>query len=320
MATKTKKPALNELRRRNSVPGRTEARSPFPDLDAAVGSLTKPVPLDQIEPMPGQPRVDFDDDSLAELAASIAERGVLQPIRVKSVALNRYQLVAGERRWRAAARAGLEVIPAFICAPGDPTDEFADALVENILRQDLSDIEIARGLETLMSDWGVDQSEAARRLGFSKTKASRLLATLRLPAEIQSNLRSGLLTLSHVEPLLPPGLTDEQRVALAREALREGLSARQFAHRVGVERAESERRAAEAAGVGETPKRRPRPAARVSAERLAYAQRWSDAAARATGIEVAVTAARGDAYHIKVASHEALAALGEKLGLAPIDL
>ena len=313
MPTRSKaKPALGEaFRRRNSVePPEAGAvpASPFPDIDAAVGSLTKLLPLESIEPMPGQPRGDFDDDALADLAASIAERGVLQPVRVKPLGDDRYQLVAGERRWRASRQAGLEAIPAFICAPGDPTDEFADALVENLLRQDLSDIEVGRGLESLMSDWGVDQTEAAKRLGFSKSKASKLLATLRLPQEIQKNIKNGHLTLDHVEPLLPKGLSDEQRIALAREAIDEGWGSRAFRRRVAEVRAHVD-------GDDDTPGKPRARTAGPPADQVAYAQAFGDALSAATKVDVSVVATRGRGYQIRVASHEGLEEIAKALGL-----
>ena len=327
MPRTAKKPDRDAVfRRRNTTAAPTAGGSPLPDLDAAVAvaahSLGQMIPVDRIREMPDQPRKMFNDDAIHALADSIRERGVLQPIRVKALEDGWWQLIAGERRLRAAKLAQLDTIPAFVCAPGDATDEFADALAENLLREDLNNIEIAEGLQTLIDDWGVSQNEAAKRLGLSKTKASQLIAALRLPEEIQHNLAHGHLSMGHVTVLLPDGLTDEQRIELAREAMREGWPLRRFEQRVRVVRAENEGRAGEDdSDVGEenvAPRRQA--SAPIPPDRLEYAKRWADAASQATNLDLTVTAMRGPGYQIRVSTHEALIELGGKLGFEPVDL
>jgi ParB family transcriptional regulator, chromosome partitioning protein len=158
------------------------------------------VPIDQIEVNPNQPRKVFDFTALDELAASIKSSGVIQPIIVRRVA-GTYQLIAGERRWRAARQAGLDRIPAIV---RDATDaqSIELALVENLLREDLNPIETAQAYQKLLAEFGWIQEELAQRVGKDRTSIANSLRLLRLPDEIQADLRNGRLTMGHARALL----------------------------------------------------------------------------------------------------------------------
>jgi ParB family chromosome partitioning protein len=182
------------------------------------------IPIDQIEVNPNQPRKVFDFTALDELAASIKSSGVIQPIIVRRVS-GFYQLIAGERRWRAARQAGLDRIPAIV---RDATDaqSIELALVENLLREDLNPIETAQAYQKLLAEFGWTQEELAQRIGKDRTSIANGLRLLRLPEDIQADLRSGRLTMGHARALL--ALTDDSaQRRLAREVVSRGLSVRE---------------------------------------------------------------------------------------------
>src|SRR5216684_51176 len=158
------------------------------------------VPLDQIEASQSQPRKFFNPETLDELAASIRASGVIQPVIVRRRGTG-YQLIAGERRWRAARQAGLEHIPAIV---RDATDaqSLELALVENLLREDLNPIEEAEAYQKLLSQFGWTQEELAQRIGRDRSSIANALRLLRLPEEIQADLRGGRLTMGHARALL----------------------------------------------------------------------------------------------------------------------
>jgi len=188
------------------------------------GSTLEAVPVGSIEPNPNQPRVHFDEESIAELSESIAELGVLQPIRVRRLGGGRFQLVAGERRWRAATRAGLTHIPAVVC---DVTDLVSaeQALVENLHREDLTALEEASGYQHLIEDFAYTHEQLAKRMGKSRAAISNSLRLLQLPPAIQQLLADGLLSAGHARALL--GTSDRQfQDHLARRAASEGWSVR----------------------------------------------------------------------------------------------
>lgn len=198
------------------TPGDSAAPSDRPVLDE--------VPIGAIEPNPHQPRQHFDEEALSDLAASIREIGVLQPVLLRPVEPGRYQLVAGERRWRAARRAGLDTIPAII----RPTDELASveqALVENLHRQDLSPLEEAAAYQQLLEDFGLTHEQLAIRVGKSRAAVSNTLRLFQLPAPVQHLLAVGRLSAGHARALL--GTPDRSKQeALATQAVEEGLSVR----------------------------------------------------------------------------------------------
>ncbi len=183
------------------------------------------LPVGSIVPNPHQPRVHFDEESLAELAASIREIGVLQPVLVrKAVEEGTYELIAGERRWRAARRAGLAVIPAIVHTTDD-IGSVERALVENLHRQDLTPLEEASAYQQLIEDFALTHEQIASRVGKSRSAITNTLRLLSLPAAIQALLAAGRLSAGHAKALLgtPDRAFQEQ---LARRAASEGWSVR----------------------------------------------------------------------------------------------
>lgn len=194
-----------------------------PSLETGDGVRT--VPLREIEPDPGQPRKTFNQDSLAELAASIGEHGLLQPIAVRPQPMGGYRIVAGERRWRACRMAGLTEVPVVI---RDVSDQEAMelALVENLQREDLDPVEEACGIRELMDRCGLTQEQAAQRLGKSRSALANSLRLLGLPPEALELLRSGALTAGHAKAIL--GLpTPELQVQAAKLIAEHSLNVRQ---------------------------------------------------------------------------------------------
>ena len=190
--------------------------------DAGVTTL----PLREIEPDPDQPRKKFDDESLAGLAASITENGLLQPIAVRPKRLGTgYLIIAGERRWRAARLAGLDEVPVLI---KDVTDEQAAALalIENLQREDLDPIEVAEGCRQLIEKYGLTQETAAKRLGKSRSAVTNSLRLLALPDEVRAQVSAGALSAGHAKVLL--GLPSEDLIRTAAQEITEkGLNVRQ---------------------------------------------------------------------------------------------
>lgn len=183
------------------------------------------VPVDGIKPNPDQPRSRFDDQTLEELAASIEEVGVLQPVVLSREDDGTLYLIAGERRWRAARRAGLTTIPAVVRgSTGDTT--LVEALVENLQRQDLTPLEEAHAYKQLLENTGMNQDQVAKRVGKSRPAVSNTLRLLQLPGAVQRMIDTGALNAGHARALL--GLTDEKySVYLAEKAAEEGWSVRQ---------------------------------------------------------------------------------------------
>lgn len=177
-----------------------------------------------IEPNPQQPRTAFDDEALAELEHSIREFGLLQPIVVREIEAGRFQLVMGERRWRAAERAGLEQIPAIVRRTGDDA-MLRDALLENVHRVQLNPLEEAAAYEQLLGEFGVTHSELADRLGRSRPVVTNTIRLLRLPLSVQRRVAAGVLSSGHARALL--GLDEaERQEELATRIVAEGLSVR----------------------------------------------------------------------------------------------
>jgi len=177
------------------------------ESDAAAEPSSE-IPLDRIRPNPRQPRKQFDPAALAELTESIRASGVIQPIVVRR-ASDGYELIAGERRWRAAKDAGLERIPAVI-RDATNVQSLEIALVENLLREDLNPLEAAEGYRQLLADFGWTQEELGRRIGKDRSSIANALRLLKLPAPIQDDLRSGRLTMGHALSLLSLTSADEQ--------------------------------------------------------------------------------------------------------------
>ena len=169
---------------------------------ATTASRLRDVPLDQIRPNPNQPRRRFDEDSLLALADSIRERGVLQPIIVRPREPEGYELIAGERRWRAARIAGPETIPALVDDVVDDAVSLELALIENIARADLTVIEEARTIASLLDDLSASQADLARRLGRSRSDLAHTVRLLELPDQTIELIESGRLTKGHGKALL----------------------------------------------------------------------------------------------------------------------
>lgn len=202
----------------------------IPSADATDGggageaAHLEELPIDAITPNRHQPRVHFDEESLAELAASIREIGVLQPVLVRPVENGTFELLAGERRWRAARRAGLAVIPAIVRV----TDELGAverAVVENLHRQDLTALEEAAAFQQLIEDFGLTHEQVATRVGKSRSSVTNTLRLMSLPPTIQHLLADGRLSAGHAKALLgtPDRAFQEQ---LARRAVQEGWPVR----------------------------------------------------------------------------------------------
>jgi ParB family chromosome partitioning protein len=182
------------------------------------------LPIELIAPNPNQPRRRFDESGLAALAGSLGERGMLQPVLVRPRKGGRYQLVAGERRWRAARMAGLPAIPALVCARDD-SHALEAALIENMAREDLNPIEEARACTALVEELGLTREEVGRRVGRSRVAVSNLIRLLDLPDAVLELLREGALSEGHGRALL---LAEDHNVRgrLARTAAQEGWSVR----------------------------------------------------------------------------------------------
>jgi ParB family chromosome partitioning protein len=188
------------------------------------GSRYVELPVDTIRANPQQPRTVFDPEQLSELAESIREVGLLQPIVVRPLAGDAYELVMGERRLRACRQAGLATIPAIV-RPTDQADLLRDALLENIQRVQLNPLEEAAAYQQLLSDFGCTQEELAARLKKSRPQISNTIRLLKLPAAVQRRVAAGVLTAGHARALL--GLTDSTAMdRLAQRIVAEGLSVR----------------------------------------------------------------------------------------------
>lgn len=200
---------------------------------APTGSPPTPgaqeIPLARIRPNPFQPRSRFDETALEELADSIREHGVLQPVVVRATPTDGYELVAGERRLRAAQKVGLEAIPALVREASDQELQTL-ALVENLQREDLNAVEKARALRAMMRNFTWTQEDVARRVGKARTTIANLLRLLDLPDEILGMVEAGALTGAHARAVLQAEGT-ERRLVLARLAAAQGLSVREIEKR-----------------------------------------------------------------------------------------
>ena len=188
---------------------------------ASATSGLRTIAVAAIEPHPGQPRRHFDEAALEELAASIAARGVIQPVIVRPLAANRYQLVAGERRWRAAQKARLHEVPALV-RELDETDVLALALIENVQREDLNPVEEAQAYQRLADDQGMTQAEIARLVDKSRSHVANLQRLLVLPQGVLDHVVDGKLSMGHARALI--GRDDAAE--LAERAIAENLTVR----------------------------------------------------------------------------------------------
>ena len=183
------------------------------------------LPISQVEPGLNQPRKRFDPDSLSELADSIRIHGVIQPLTVRRLSSGYYQIIAGERRWRAAKQAGLDEIPAVIIE-ADDRKVMELGLIENLQREDLNPAEEARGYQTLMAEYGLTQEQVAQRMGKSRPAVTNALRLLNLPEDLMALVEDGSLSAGHARALLGAPNQTLQRQA-AKAVLEKGLSVRQ---------------------------------------------------------------------------------------------
>jgi len=196
-----------------------------PTTETIESEKLREIDIDRIVPNTQQPRKHFNEDALNELADSIRAHGLIQPIVVRSLPENFYELIAGERRWRAAQRAGLMKLPALVREPGEDSS-LEIALIENLQREDLNPIEEAQAYEKLIVEYGLTQEEVARRVGKSRVTITNMLRLLRLPAEVQQWIGEDRLTTGHAKALL--SLSDLGSILdVARKIIQGSYSVRQ---------------------------------------------------------------------------------------------
>jgi ParB family transcriptional regulator, chromosome partitioning protein len=194
-----------------------------PPSGAYPGRALLSLPVEAVERNPNQPRKRFEEKALEELAASIREHGIVEPILVRRDG-GKYRILAGERRWRAAQRAGLKEVPAVLREASD-REAFELALVENLQREDLNAVEEAEAYEVLVEDHGLTQEAIAQRVGKDRSSVANALRLLKLPAEVRDLVKEGRLDMGHARALL--GLDGEETIRrTAQRVLREGLSVR----------------------------------------------------------------------------------------------
>lgn len=194
------------------------------DVPARGSSAINDIPLDNIKPNPDQPRRSFDEEALQELATSIAELGIIQPLSLRKVGTDEYQIIAGERRYRAARLAGLSSVPAYIRTANDA--ELTEmALIENIQREDLNAIEIALTFKKLIEQYELTQEKLSGRIGKKRATIANFLRLLKLPAEVQLGLRDKRLDMGHARALLSLD-NPKLQLKLYGEILEQGLSVR----------------------------------------------------------------------------------------------
>ena len=196
----------------------------FGEAEREAEGEIRTLPISRVEPREDQPRVSFDEASLQELAESIAEYGLIQPITVRRLENGYYQIIAGERRWRAARLAGLNELPVRVI---EADDRLATelALVENLQREDLNPIEEAQGYKTLLETYGLTQDEAAKRVGKSRPAVTNALRLLSLAPEVQQFIEQGLLSAGHARTLVSVR-PEEAQIEAARAVIANGLSVR----------------------------------------------------------------------------------------------
>ncbi len=224
-----------------------QLRSPVGYVNKEVVGATEPqdttdilrIPVDMIEPNPFQPRMSFDQDALQELAASIKTFGLIQPITVRKKSSDRYQIISGERRFKACRLAGMDMIPAYI---RDANDQgmLEMAIVENIQRENLDPIEVAMSYQRLIEECSLTQEQMADRVGKKRASVTNYLRLLKLPAKVQHDLKVGLLSVGHAKVLL--GVDDvAAQEQLCDLVIKNGLSVRQLEDKVSELNAHSEK-------------------------------------------------------------------------------
>jgi len=253
----------------------------LPEASGEDAGELRELPVTLIKPNPGQPRTKFDPEALASLAASIEASGIVQPLLVRPLHDGSYELVAGERRWRAAQQAGLEKVPAVVRDQAE-AERLQAALIENMVREDLNPVEEARACAALVEDLGLTKEELAKRVGRSRPAVSNLIRLLELPDETLELLEGGELSEGHGRALLGASGNDVRR-RLGRDAVRGGWSVRETENRVRL------------AGQPKTKPKRPA----VDPEAAAAMEAAGDALEAALGHEVRIRA-RGEEVAVEL--------------------
>ena len=216
---------MNAGKSRRSALGRgLDSLISITDIDPGGSSAISEIEVSRIAPNPEQPRRDFDETSLEELATSIKELGVVQPLTLRLTDDGTYQIIAGERRWRAATKAGLNTVPAYVRTASD-SEVTEMALIENIQREDLNAVEVALAFKKLIDTYKLTQERLSERIGKNRATVANHLRLLKLPAEIQLGLRDRKLDMGHARALLSVD-NPKKQLKLYNRILKEGLSVR----------------------------------------------------------------------------------------------
>lgn len=216
---------MKQPTRRNALGRGLDSLISMTEIRTDGSSAINEIDIDLIDPNPSQPRTSFDSEALGELAASIRELGVVQPLSVRATSDGRYQIIAGERRWRSARMAGLTTVPAYVRTASD-SEVTEMALIENIQREDLNAIEVALAFRKLIDTYNLTQDRLSERLGKKRATIANHLRLLKLPAEIQLGLRDRKIDMGHARALLAVPDTKTQ-LRLYDRIIRQGLSVRQ---------------------------------------------------------------------------------------------
>jgi ParB family chromosome partitioning protein len=266
----------------------------LPEADQSAAGELRELPVGLVKPNPKQPRTQFDQEALDALAASIESSGVIQPLLVRPLHDGSYELVAGERRWRAAQQAGLDKVPAVV-RDSEQAERLQVALIENMVREDLNPVEEARACAALIEELEVSKEDLARRVGRSRPAVSNLIRLLDLPDELLELLESGELSEGHGKALLAARGNDVRR-RLGREAARLGWSVRETENRAKLASQPKERVAAK----------------RVDPEEQAALRAAADQLESALGHEVRVRPRKGEEVAVEIRFED----LDEALALA----
>lgn len=215
---------MNPNNKRNALGRGLDSLIRLDDVRTDGSSAISEIEIAMIDPNPEQPRRTFDEDTLDELAISIRELGVVQPLTLRAASDGRYQIIAGERRWRAATRAGLTTVPAYVRSASD-SEMTEMALIENIQREDLNAIEVALGFKQLIDKYSLTQERLSERIGKKRATIANHLRLLKLPAEIQLGLRDRRIDMGHARAIL--AVADPKlQLKLYKRVVKEGLSVR----------------------------------------------------------------------------------------------
>lgn len=215
--------------KRNALGRGLDSLISMDDVQPSGSSAINEIAIDLIKPNPDQPRINFDEDALEELATSIRELGIIQPLTLRSAEAGTYMIISGERRYRAAKLAGLDTVPAYVRTAND--SELTEmALIENIQREDLNAIEIALTFRKLIDQYNLTQERLSERIGKKRATIANFLRLLKLPAEVQLGLRDKAVDMGHARALLSVEKPTMQ-LKLYNEILKKGLSVRQVEQR-----------------------------------------------------------------------------------------